>query len=354
MLQKIQVAKQDLSILADLKGRNYLKGFVNMAEANVNVDSLIVLDRTLTNGQSDDNHIDVDFGMWNTEANFLHETNGNVYGNPGFIYGSANFFYHSFGSNVVAQVNRKDVTPRPGIVGYKSRLGGQRWNDTTKQWEPPFNHSLGTPAFTYISGEVIPPPTGCTWVLGTPGNWTSCVNGSQTRTTPYISSVVGCVPTTVKPPDLVETRQCTISSPVFTTTFSGTGPNLVATVGSNISPGISWSLGSFLNGSITTNNNTHYPWRAGSASRVVFKGITFKSAPAANVWPRITAEHVIQPDGKILHGNTFTGITIQKDVRYATLELPCPEGGKLTSVIGGPLNTGSTVTMTIESMEVYP
>jgi hypothetical protein len=64
-----------------------------------------------------------------------------------------------------------------------------------------------------------PPPSSCSWVLGTPGAWSACVNGSQTRTTAYIASPSGCTPTSAKPADLVEMAACSAGG--STTVWSG-------------------------------------------------------------------------------------------------------------------------------------
>jgi hypothetical protein len=83
---------------------------------------------------------------------------------------------------------------------------------------------------------------------------------------------------------------------------------------------------------------------------VVFFGITVQGPFN---YQRITANHKVAPDGKVLHGETFTGVTIQPGVKVGRLELPCPEAGLLTTVIGGALNSGAAAVMTVESMEVY-
>lgn len=81
-----------------------------------------------------------------------------------------------------------------------------------------------TPAYTYVGYGAAPPPT-CSWVLGTPGNWGTCTNGMRSRTTPYISSVQNCTPTTPKPPDLPETETCTTPCTSWTYTVATTCTN---------------------------------------------------------------------------------------------------------------------------------
>jgi hypothetical protein len=65
----------------------------------------------------------------------------------------------------------------------------------------------------------------CTWVQGseTCGN---CSNNSISCTTPYVSSVTGCVPTTAKPADIVRTQTCGTPPP----TGSAIDPNDVLVV----------------------------------------------------------------------------------------------------------------------------
>jgi len=58
---------------------------------------------------------------------------------------------------------------------------------------------------------VPPPPTTCSWVTGNWSDWSTCVNGSQTRTRTVTSSVSGCVPTSAKPSE-TESRSCTVTS----------------------------------------------------------------------------------------------------------------------------------------------
>lgn len=82
-----------------------------------------------------------------------------------------------------------------------------------------YDYAAGTPALDLTFGSAPPPPppppppAGCTWTLGTPGAWGACVNGQETRTTPYVSSVAGCTPSGARPADLVETRACTAPPP---------------------------------------------------------------------------------------------------------------------------------------------
>jgi hypothetical protein len=142
----------------------------------------------------------------------------------------------------------------------------------------------------------------------------------------------------------------------FATTFSGSGPNLVATAGSTIAPN-SGSTASFASGVITTNAGTKYPWTAGTAQRIVLLGVTLKAAPA---YQHITANHVVYPDGRIMYRTTYnnpgadvdTGLKLTQGVKVTSLSLPCP-GGILNTVIGSPVGAGNGAPMTIEALEVY-
>jgi hypothetical protein len=283
------------TIIADLKGRNMLiGGIVNFAEASVNVESLIVLDDKHSDGGQQPNLIDINLGRWGLEANFLHEVNGNVYGNPsGFPYDGQNFFYKRFATKRKVEVDREDVAPLAGVVGYKSRLGFQRWN-SLNGWSPAFSHSAGTPFFSYADadgsqgGGTTPPPTTCTWVLGTPGAWSACVNNSQTRTTPYVSSVAGCTPTTPKPSPKVETQACVPTGALYT-------KSPVAITSSTFSEAINPAV---------------------AVKKVVITGMKLSAAPnwhAIAVPGTVGTVHLIMaPDGKIYVNNqvaTVTGYT---------------------------------------------
>ena len=76
-----------------------------------------------------------------------------------------------------------------------------------------YDYAAATPVWDPTGGTVTPPAPTCTWVLGAPGAWGACLNGEETRTTPYVSSLAGCTPTTPKPADVVEKRACTVTPP---------------------------------------------------------------------------------------------------------------------------------------------
>lgn len=206
------------TILADLRGRNILHGgIVNSAEANVNVESMVVLDDRDMGGVQQPNLIDYIAGRWNMEANFVHEVNGNVYGNPsGFPYDGQELFYKRAGASRTVQVDREAVAPTPGVVGFRARLGFQRWNGTA--WAPAFSHSAGTPAFSYASASTNQPaPSPCTYTYSA---WSSCTNGSQTRTV-VSSTPAGCTGTPVL------SQACSTTTPPPSGTAIYTSPGAV-------------------------------------------------------------------------------------------------------------------------------
>jgi hypothetical protein len=77
-----------------------------------------------------------------------------------------------------------------------------------------YNYAAGTPVWDPTGGTTAPPPAPtCQWVMGTPGAWSTCANGQQTRSTPYVSSLAGCTPTDPKPADRIETQACGTTPP---------------------------------------------------------------------------------------------------------------------------------------------
>lgn len=93
-----------------------------------------------------------------------------------------------------------------GRLGIANSYAGYDYAAGTPVWDPTNGGSAPPP-------PPPPPPPTCTWVLGTPGPWGACVNGEETRTTPYVSSVAGCTPSDPKPADVVEKRTCTTTPP---------------------------------------------------------------------------------------------------------------------------------------------
>jgi len=115
----------------------------------------------------------------------------------------------------------KPVTPVTGAARYRvaHRVGSTAPVDIRASVNPtPYRHVIsGPPAFAetiYLDDAVAPPPAPtCQWVLGTPGAWSTCANGQQTRSTPYVSSLAGCTPTDPKPADRIETQACGTTPP---------------------------------------------------------------------------------------------------------------------------------------------
>ncbi len=208
----------------------------------------------------------------------------------------------------------------------------------------------GSPFWSDVTGNggaVSPPPSQCVYTYSA---WGPCVNGQQSRTV-LSSSPVGCtgVPVTTQP--------CSEQSIVtFSTTFSGSGPNLVALTGSTIQP-TTGSTATFSSGTIRTNANTKYPWASGSARKIVLKGVTV-TGPLN--YQHITANHVIYPDGRVMYRVQFdnpgndvdTGAKVVAGQRIASLVLPCP-AGVLNTVIGSPAGAGNGAVMSIEDLEVW-
>lgn len=95
----------------------------------------------------------------------------------------------------------------------KSRLGFQRYVNGVAT--PPWDDQRCLPAYSDYGPVTNPPTTPCsaTWVLG-PKQCTTCSNGSQVCTEPYVSSGT-CQPTTPKPGDLITSQACT-TTPVGT------------------------------------------------------------------------------------------------------------------------------------------
>lgn len=187
-------------------------------------------------------------------------------------------------------------------------------------------------------------------------SWSTCL-------TYRVAPVMGCTDPTASnynPNATINDGSCVYppAAVKWATSFDGTGPALVATTGASIAPSQSWSNGAFANGTITTNNNTSYPWTFGTISKLVLKGVTFSISDSFN-YTRITSHFVIKPDGSVVFSlNNIehpTGVVLAKGQKYASIELPVPAVGanSTTSILGGPINTGSSCLMTLESMEVY-
>jgi hypothetical protein len=241
-------------------------------------------------------------------------------------------------------------------TGWSSTIQEFRWTSTggsiLESWPtqaPAVTYPYAGPQLGYLKGD---PTTGAPVgsfdrVNGLP-SW-SDVTGSSTAPAPAPTPTPTPTPTPLPTP---------APAPVHTfgTTFSGSGPNLVATKGTTIAPS-SGSTAAFASGVITTNANTKYPWAAGKAQRIVLLGVTLKAAPA---YQHITANHVIYPDGRIFYrtvynnpgGDVDTGLKLALNTKVISLSLPCP-GGILNTVLGSPVGAGNGAPLTIEALEVY-
>lgn len=92
-----------------------------------------------------------------------------------------------------------------------------------------FDRVNGKPTWSDITGSSTAPVTPtCSWVLGTPGVWSTCANNQQTRTTPYVSSTTGCSPTSPKPADKVETQACGTTPPPSGAVYTWDNPSVTA------------------------------------------------------------------------------------------------------------------------------
>ena len=93
-------------------------------------------------------------------------------------------------------------------------------------------------------------------------------------------------------------------------------------------------------------------------SKLVLKGVTFLSEDSFN-YTRINSNFVILPNGSIIFGldgvDYQTGVSVAKGQRYDSLELIVPTAGinAVTTLLGGPIGTGSSCKMTLEALEVY-
>ncbi len=301
----------------------------------------------------------------------------------------------------------KHGTPSVANVTYKERLGYLNSDPVTGQPVGVFDDNAGLPAFSYtgtstgttgsitsisasanplvvnegatstLSASVQGTGTfngGVLWAIVSGGGTLSTTSGAQTvYTAPQVSADSTAVIRATATGDATKTSSVQLvvkniattppvggTSPKWASSFDGTGPALVATIGANISPSQPWSNGSFSNGTLTSNGNMSYPWTPGiPVSKITLKGVTFLTAGSFN-YSRINSHHTIKPDGTVVSvnlngtGEWNTGVKLVKGQRYASLDIPFPTGGvTLTSVIGGPLGTGSSCLMTIEGMEVY-
>lgn len=132
---------------------------------------------------------------WDAPSNYQPEYDLIYYNNP------------ALGLNYV-KVSGRDIAPSSYV--HADRLGYIAAADTRN-----FDEAGGNPKF-YFTGPptwgTVPPPTTCTWVQGAPVLG-PCVNGTQTVTISYVSSVDGCVPPGQKPADIVTQQPCGTTPP---------------------------------------------------------------------------------------------------------------------------------------------
>lgn len=191
-------------------------GAVSAASGSCDIDALFVLDTRLTNGTPQNSYVRVGAMKGFNYATIVHDlVNRKRWASPG-DYVALGFEWTYRGGGTLTTV--------PGIASAaacSTRVDFLRTSGTPSHTTcTPYRYIIdGPPRSTttvYLDAAAPPPPPPpptCTWVLGTPGSWGACVNGQETRTTPYVSSVAGCTPTTAKPADVVETRACTVTPP---------------------------------------------------------------------------------------------------------------------------------------------
>lgn len=180
---------------AILRGQfNFECGMLSYASGAVTSGQLFWVDDRLTNGTPQASRIECKGKGFGYAALLVDSRRGTYYPAPP-DYSAWHMVYTTVDG--VLKINDVVQTPKPFRVG-----GG------------PLGFVLPGQSFDFANatpqqpGAVVVPPA-CTWVLGTPGAWSTCVNRSQTRTTTYVPSIAGCVPATAKPSDRVETQACT-------------------------------------------------------------------------------------------------------------------------------------------------
>ncbi len=196
------------SIVANLRGQfaaNF--GAISYACAAVSTNTMFFVDPRLVSGVMQNSVLNVGAAKgFNYDLTVQDAANKKGWRGPG-SYSGMQLFYSAAGGGY-CEINRKAATQI--TVNSPSRLGFFRGVGT-------FDYVNGTPAYSFTgtgstSGGGGTAPT-ASWVLGTPGAWSSCVAGSQTRSTPYVSSVQGVTPASPKPADVVETQSCTVNPP---------------------------------------------------------------------------------------------------------------------------------------------
>lgn len=190
-------------VVGKLRGQfNVVIKNLSYASSWIKTAHLFWIDDRLVNGTPQNSRLEVS-GKGFGYAALLADSRRGIYFDAPPDYSA----WHAVYVNGVLTVNGVVQTAKPFLAN-AGPMGFARAGET-------LNFANATPQ-QQVSGTAPPPPpppTGCTWVLGTPGAWSACVGGSQSQTTPYVSSVAGCTPTTPKPADVVTTRACTVTPP---------------------------------------------------------------------------------------------------------------------------------------------
>lgn len=194
-----------------LRGQYLLRiGVISGAVKGGRLPALFIVDDAISGDRAQGNYLE--FGIKGMNYDYLvHDIRrGMAY--PGLgDYRSGKVEYDAATGEMVRM--GKQMTPVYGVAKYRvaHTPGSLAPIDIRTSANPaPYRHIIaGPPAFQETIYLDAPPSVTCEWVLGAPGAWSDCVNGQQTRTTPYVSSVPGCTPTTAKPADRVETQACT-------------------------------------------------------------------------------------------------------------------------------------------------
>lgn len=200
-----------------MAGEGWIKmtiGFLSPATGNVFQDAMFDINPNV-NTSSIKVEMIRNFGSANIKA-LLHDQANNktwMFDN-GFVSDIHEFKWSSTGGGQLVSWPSQAVSVpaiHNNILGYLpgDQQTGQPIGSFVRDTDP------GTPTWSNVTGNggsTAPPPS-CTWVLGVPGAWGDCVNGQQTRTTEYVSSVPGCIPPGPKPPAAQETQACQVQPP---------------------------------------------------------------------------------------------------------------------------------------------
>lgn len=214
-----------------------------------------------------------------------------------------------------------------------------------------YDYPAGTPVLNLTFGSAPPPPpppppppTTCTWVLGTPGAWGACLNGQETRTTQYVSSVAGCTPTDPKPADLVETRACAAPPPPPSGAIHATAPfnNTAANASIDLSPNI-------LGVKRVRMTNVRFTPATFSWQRIMVQpGGTsgLRVAPITSDGKRGQFRH---PNGKVCPVNVPM---VEVGVTYPLLEVTLPDPMDVDRLLAAA-GTGGAMQLTCDMIELF-